>query len=118
MNCERLPRSSPSPNEPLIIFGVALLFNRMHSNVAKRPHTDLLARADRALDEIRPHLNADGGDIEIVELTPDGHLIVRWLGNCQSCNMSEMTMRAGIEQTLRLHVPEIKKVVALNSFSA
>ena len=44
----------------------------------------LRARIDKALDEIRPHLQADGGDIEIVEVTEAGQLIIRWLGNCQS----------------------------------
>lgn len=90
----------------------------MHNSVVHPSSDDILTRADKALDEIRPHLIADGGDIEIVELTEGGRLIIRWLGNCQSCNMSDMTMRAGIEHTLRLHVPEITEVVAINSPTA
>jgi len=53
----------------------------------------LLDRLENALDEIRPHLNVDGGDIEIVEVTPDMNLVVRWIGNCESCTMSALTMR-------------------------
>jgi Fe-S cluster biogenesis protein NfuA len=75
----------------------------------------LRERIDKALDEIRPHLQADGGDIEIVEVTEDGQLVIRWLGNCQSCNMSEMTMRAGVEMTIQQRVPEIKSVIAANA---
>lgn len=75
---------------------------------------DLVARIDRALDEIRPHLQVDGGDIEVVEVTEDLTVKVRWVGNCESCNMSFMTMKAGVEQAIRNKVPEISGVVAVN----
>ena len=47
----------------------------------------LLERVELALDEIRPHLQVDGGDIEVVEITPDFRLIVKWMGNCEMCNI-------------------------------
>ncbi|AFC23338.1 NifU family protein [Saprospira grandis] len=75
---------------------------------------ELLARVDEALNSIRPHLKADGGDIEVVDLTEDMCLKVKWLGNCQSCSMSGMTMKAGIESTVKSVIPEILTVEAIN----
>lgn len=74
----------------------------------------LLAEIDAALDEIRPHLKVDGGNIEVVELTDDMELKVKWLGNCEFCSMSAMTMRAGVEQTIKQKLPQIVKVTAVN----
>ncbi len=74
----------------------------------------LLQKIDTALDTIRPHLKADGGDIEVVDITEDMIVQIKWLGNCSACSMSSMTMRAGIEETLKLQVPEVKGVEALN----
>ncbi len=74
----------------------------------------LIKRVDKALDDIRPHLAVDGGNIEIVDITAEMVLQINWLGNCSSCSMSAMTMRAGIEQTLQGKVPEITGVEALN----
>lgn len=76
---------------------------------------DLLQRVDQALDVVRPHLAVDGGNIEIVEITDDHHLHVRWLGACSNCSMSMMTMRAGVEEAVLGRVPEIKKITAVNS---
>lgn len=80
-------------------------------------NAELLERIDRALDEIRPHLRMDGGDIELVEITDDLVVRVRWLGHCESCNMSTMTMRAGVEQAIRSKAPEIKAVEAVNGIA-
>ncbi len=68
----------------------------------------------KALNDIRPHLLVDGGDIELVDITEDLDVKVRWLGNCEFCSMSAMTMRAGIEQAIKSQVPEIKNVLAIN----
>ena len=68
---------------------------------------NLLERVDRALDAVRPHLAIDGGDVEIVEISEDFIVKIKWLGNCQGCNMTEMTLRAGIEDTVRSRIPEI-----------
>ncbi len=75
---------------------------------------ELLERINSALDTIRPHLHVDGGDVEVVELTEDNLLKVRWLGNCQHCLMSAMTMKAGVEQAIRNQIPEIRGVEAVN----
>ncbi len=79
---------------------------------------ELLERVDLALNDIRPHLRVDGGDIEVVELTDDMVLKVKWLGNCQSCSMSVMTMRAGIEEVLKQKTPEIRSVFAINGMAS
>ena len=73
----------------------------------------LLNKADRALDDIRPFLKVDGGNVEVVDITENMILRVRWMGNCQSCSMSAMTMKAGIEQAVRNKLPEIVSVEAI-----
>lgn len=80
-------------------------------------HMTQEALISQALDEIRPHLQLDGGDIELVEITEDNTVKVRWLGSCVSCNMSMMTMRAGVEQAIRNKVPDIKEVIAINGMA-
>lgn len=77
----------------------------------------LKERVDAALDEIRPHLDVDGGNIEVVEVTDDYVVKVKWLGNCEFCSMSVMTMKAGVEQTIKAKIPEIKEIVAINGLS-
>jgi Fe-S cluster biogenesis protein NfuA len=74
----------------------------------------LWGQIETALDTVRPHLAVDGGNVELVEVTEDMTVKVKWMGNCQNCNMSAMTMKAGIEQAIRSKVPEIKNVVAVN----
>ncbi|MEM1122750.1 MAG: NifU family protein [Bacteroidota bacterium] len=74
----------------------------------------LIEKIDHALNDIRPHLAVDGGNVEVVDVTDDMVLQIKWLGNCSSCSMSAMTMRAGIEQTLQGKVPEIQGVEAVN----
>ncbi len=75
---------------------------------------EILATLDKALDDLRPHLAVDGGNIELVEITDDWEVKVKWLGNCQTCSMSVMTMKAGVEQTLKQKMPQIKSVEAIN----
>ena len=74
----------------------------------------LMDQINAALDEIRPHLIVDGGNIEVVELTDYMELKVKWMGNCEFCSMSAMTMKAGVEQAIRQKLPQIKKVTAIN----
>jgi len=74
----------------------------------------LMDEINAALDEIRPHLIVDGGNIEVVELTDDMELKVKWLGNCEFCSMSAMTMKAGVEQAIKQKLPQITKVTAIN----
>ena len=78
----------------------------------------LITNLNSALDELRPHLNVDGGDVNIESVTDDGEVLIRWLGNCEYCNMSRMTIKAGIEQTLKNKFPEIKSVTAINGMHA
>lgn len=77
----------------------------------------LLSKINTALDEIRPHLKVDGGNIEVVELTDDLTVKVKWLGNCEFCSMSAMTMKAGVEQTIKSKVPEITAIEAVNGLN-
>jgi Fe-S cluster biogenesis protein NfuA len=72
-------------------------------------------KIEEALNTIRPYLVADGGNIELVEITDDLIVRVELKGSCQSCSMSTMTMKAGIEETIKRAVPEIKAVEAINS---
>ena len=76
--------------------------------------SDLISKIESALDDIRPHLAVDGGNVEIVEVTDDNVLKIKWLGNCEGCNMSTMTMKAGIEQAVKNKVPEIVSIEAVN----
>ena len=78
---------------------------------------DILEKIDRALDDVRPHLKVDGGNLEVVDYTEDKVFLVKWLGTCQSCNMSVMTMKAGLEQAIRSKLPEITGVRAINGLS-
>ncbi len=66
-----------------------------------------------ALGKIRPSLQADGGDVELVEVTPEGVVKVRLTGACAGCPMSQMTLKMGIEKVLRQEVPEVKGVEAV-----
>lgn len=63
-----------------------------------------------ALDGVRPMLNEDGGDIELVSVSHDGIVEVRFLGACANCSLAIMTLRAGIERTLMLALPEIRRI--------
>ena len=75
---------------------------------------ELLQRIEKALDTIRPYLAADGGNVKVLEVSEDGVLKLELLGSCESCPMSAMTMKAGVEESVRKAVPEIKQVVAVN----
>jgi Fe-S cluster biogenesis protein NfuA len=76
--------------------------------------TEFLERINATLDDVRPFLKVDGGNVEVVDVTDDNIVHVRWLGNCETCSMSAMTMKAGIEQAIRTKMPEIRGVIALN----
>ena len=69
-------------------------------------------KVEEAIDKIRPFLQRDGGDIELVEVV-DGVVKVRLKGACGSCPMSMMTLKMGVEKTLKEQMPEIKEVVAV-----
>jgi len=70
-------------------------------------------RIEKALDKVRPMLEADGGNVELVDVTPDGVVKLKLKGSCSCCPMSSMTLKMGIEKIIRQEVPEVKEVVAL-----
>ena len=71
----------------------------------------LIDKINLALADIRPYLEADGGDIELVEVTDDLTVKVKFLGACKSCTMSAMTLKGGVEETIKNSIPEIKSVI-------
>lgn len=73
----------------------------------------LLERIEESLDTIRPYLEADGGNVKIVEVTEDMTLRLELIGACSSCPMSAMTLKAGVEEAVKKAVPEILKVEAV-----
>lgn len=73
-----------------------------------------MRQVDEALDDIRPHLKVDGGNVEVVDVSPSGKVQIKWLGNCENCSMSAMTMRAGVEEAIKSKMPDIKEVEAIN----
>lgn len=74
---------------------------------------DLKTRVNEALQKIRPYLQSDGGDVQLVQVTEDGIVEVKLLGACKSCPMSQMTLRAGIERALIRNIPEIRRIEAI-----
>jgi Fe-S cluster biogenesis protein NfuA len=74
----------------------------------------LLEQVEKALDTIRPYLEADGGNVSVEEITPDNLVKLKLLGSCGSCPMSIMTLKAGIEQAIKKAVPEVIGVEAIN----
>ena len=70
-------------------------------------------KIETALNKIRPMLKADGGDVELVEVTSDGIVKVKLTGACGSCPMSQMTLKNGVEKILKEEVSEIKEVIAV-----
>ncbi|SFT84749.1 Fe-S cluster biogenesis protein NfuA, 4Fe-4S-binding domain [Algoriphagus locisalis] len=75
---------------------------------------ELKEQIEFALDTIRPYLEADGGNVRIVELTEDMVLKLELLGSCGSCPMSTMTLKAGVEEAIKRAIPEIIRVEAVN----
>ncbi len=69
-------------------------------------------KVEEALKEVRPMLEADGGNVELVSVTEDGKVTLRLTGACGSCPMSQMTLKMGVERILKKRVPEIKEVVS------
>jgi Fe-S cluster biogenesis protein NfuA len=67
-------------------------------------------RVEEALKKIRPALQADGGDVELVEVTEDGVVKVRLVGACRGCPMSQLTLANGVERVLKQEIPEVTRV--------
>ena len=75
----------------------------------------ILNKIEVALAEIRPFLEADGGDINFVELTDDWVVKVKLIGACSSCNISMMTLKNGVEMAVKRAVPNVKEVLEISS---
>lgn len=75
---------------------------------------NIAIRVQQALETIRPYLQADGGDVEFVNVSSNGIVEVRLIGACVGCPMSQMTLRAGVERALMREVPGIKRVEAVS----
>lgn len=71
-------------------------------------------KVEEALNNIRGYLQADGGDVELVEVGEDGTVKVRLTGACKGCPMSQMTLKMGVERSLKEKIPEVKEVVAVD----
>ncbi|MFV0304934.1 MAG: NifU family protein [Moheibacter sp.] len=71
---------------------------------------DLLQRVEKALAEIRPFLNNDGGDIELISIE-ENVVNVRLTGTCTSCTVNQMTLKSGVEMTIKKYAPEISQVI-------
>jgi Fe-S cluster biogenesis protein NfuA len=70
-------------------------------------------KVQKAINELKPHLQADGGDIELVDVSEDGVVRVRLLGACVGCPMRQMTLTHGITRFIKKQVPEIKEIKAV-----
>ncbi len=77
-------------------------------------NADLIRRVEGVIDQIRPYLQADGGNIRFVDITEENVVNVELLGACGSCPMSTMTLKAGVEQAMKKAIPEVKSVEAIN----
>lgn len=75
---------------------------------------ELTKKVESALEQIRPYLQADGGDVALIEITENYIVKLELKGACKSCSMSMMTMKAGIEDSIKRIAPEIKGVEAIN----
>jgi Fe-S cluster biogenesis protein NfuA len=76
-------------------------------------HEQIIQNITSAINEVRPYLHADGGDVELVDVTPDNTVKVRLTGACDGCPFSMMTLKAGIEQAIRKKFPEMKELLAV-----
>jgi len=69
-------------------------------------------KVQKVIDQIRPSLQADGGDVELIDISAEGVVKVRLTGACHGCPMSQMTLKMGIEKYLKKQVPEVKEVIS------
>ena len=77
--------------------------------------SEINQQVEQVLETMRPYLHADGGDVELVEVSEELDIVLRLTGACSTCSMSEMTMTAGIEESSRRAIPNIGKITALKN---
>ena len=75
--------------------------------------SNLIERVNKGLEEIRPFLQRDGGDVTFIKVTSDSEVIIKLEGACKSCDVNQMTLKNGIEQSVKKYAPEIKIVKTL-----
>ena len=85
----------------------------LYAMAAAPPNTSLHDRVAAVLEAIRPAIQADGGDVELVDVTPAGEVQLRLLGACIECPSADLTLRVGIETALRDRIPEVTSVIAV-----
>jgi Fe-S cluster biogenesis protein NfuA len=79
---------------------------------------EITDKIHKALDEIRPFLQSDGGDISLVDVTEDLSVVVKLHGACIGCRVNQMTLKSGVEMTIRKYLPDIKNVVQEDALDA
>lgn len=79
---------------------------------------NICKNVEKALDEIRPFLISDGGDINLIAIEDDKKVIVELIGNCSACSVNQMTLKAGVETTIKKYAPEIETVENISSLNA
>ncbi len=72
---------------------------------------DIRVKVEQALEEIRPFLQSDGGDISLISIDEDKFVKVQLQGNCTSCSVNQMTLKSGVEMTIKKYAPQIEKVI-------
>ena len=75
---------------------------------------ELRTNVQKALDEIRPFLQSDGGDISLISIEDDNSVKVRLEGNCVGCTVNQMTLKSGVEMTIKKHAPQIERVINID----
>lgn len=81
--------------------------------IKEKKESKIKNKVEEAINDIRPSLQADGGDVELLEVIEEGIVKVKLIGACSGCMMSQVTLKAGIERYLKQQVPGIKEVVAV-----
>ena len=78
---------------------------------------EIRINVEKALDEIRPFLESDGGNISLVSIDDTNSVKVRLEGNCLGCSVNQMTLKSGVEMTIKRYVPQIEKVINVDEIS-
>ncbi len=76
---------------------------------------DLKSNVEKALEEIRPFLRTDGGDISLIDIEDDKLVKVQLMGTCVDCSVNQMTLKSGVETTIKKYAPQIEKVVNIEA---
>jgi Fe-S cluster biogenesis protein NfuA len=79
-----------------------------------KDQSQTIEKIELALDEIRPFLKSDGGDISFIELQENGTVLVELHGACTGCSVNQMTLKSGVEMTVKKHAPEVQRVLEIN----